>query len=211
MGLETGTYISDLVVTNPTSSDPKSQGDDHLRLVKSTLKNTFPNITGAMTVTHTVLNYTANLTSDAQTQINAEISARQTADNLRGLIAGQTWTGSHDYTGATITVPTATLGDRSNKAATTAFVGNELSAFAPVNNANLTGIPTAPTATAGTNTTQLATTAFVTLTAFSSALPAQAGNAGKFVTTDGTNASWQDVTISLPPFLPSYDFIQGVI
>lgn len=56
MGLETATYINGLVTTNPTSSDPKSQGDDHLRLVKSTVKATFPNITGAVTPTQTDLN-----------------------------------------------------------------------------------------------------------------------------------------------------------
>src|SRR5215471_19777326 len=42
MGLETGTYISDLVPTNPPSSDKRKQGDDHLRLIKSVLQNTFP-------------------------------------------------------------------------------------------------------------------------------------------------------------------------
>lgn len=36
----------------------------------------------------------------------------------------------------------------------------------------------------------IATQAFVLATAFNSALPLQTGNAGKFVTTDGTNASW---------------------
>lgn len=56
-----------------------------------------------------------------------------------------------------------------------------------------TGVPTAPTAVTGTSTTQIATTAFVTAAAFNSALPGQAGNAGKFVTTDGSNASWADV------------------
>jgi hypothetical protein len=54
----------------------------------------------------------------------------------------------------------------------------------------MTGTPIAPTATAGTNTTQVATTAFVQNTAFSAALPAQTGNSGKYVTTDGTTASW---------------------
>lgn len=53
-----------------------------------------------------------------------------------------------------------------------------------------TGTPTAPTAALGTNTTQIATTAFVAGTAFSSALPAQTGNSGKLVTTNGTTASW---------------------
>ncbi len=37
MGLETAPTIADLVVTNPTSSDPRSQGDDHFRLIKGTL------------------------------------------------------------------------------------------------------------------------------------------------------------------------------
>ena len=63
-------------------------------------------------------------------------------------------------------------------------------------NPALTGTPTAPTATVGTNTTQIATTAFVTATSFVSALPGQAGNAGKFITTDGTNASWSYVPLT---------------
>lgn len=72
MGLETGTYISDLVSTNPVSSDPKSQGDDHIRFVKATVKATFPNVTGAVTATHTELNYVDGVTSDIQTQFSAK-------------------------------------------------------------------------------------------------------------------------------------------
>lgn len=45
MALETGTYVSDLVVTNPPGADQIRQGDDHIRLVKTVLKNTFPNAT----------------------------------------------------------------------------------------------------------------------------------------------------------------------
>ena len=48
MGLESGTYVNDLVVSNPDGGiDAKAQGDDHLRLIKSVLKNTFPNATRA--------------------------------------------------------------------------------------------------------------------------------------------------------------------
>jgi len=47
MALETGTYVNDLVITNPTGSDSISVGDDHIRLIKKVLKNTFPNATGA--------------------------------------------------------------------------------------------------------------------------------------------------------------------
>lgn len=39
MALETATYPSQLVLTNPTASDPVSQADDHLRLVKTVVQN----------------------------------------------------------------------------------------------------------------------------------------------------------------------------
>src|SRR5689334_22745500 len=47
MGLESPTYIQDFVATNPDGADPKSQGDDHIRNIKSASKNTFPNATHA--------------------------------------------------------------------------------------------------------------------------------------------------------------------
>ena len=56
MALETATYISDLNASNPPGADPLSQADDHLRLIKSTVKATFPNVTNAVTATHTQLN-----------------------------------------------------------------------------------------------------------------------------------------------------------
>ena len=56
MPLEVATYIHELVVTNPAGSDLKNTLDNHDRLIKTTLKNTFPNITGALTPTHTTLN-----------------------------------------------------------------------------------------------------------------------------------------------------------
>lgn len=63
MALESGTYISDLNPLNPAATDPKSQGDDHLRLLKATLKATFPNVTGAVTATHAELSLLAGLGS----------------------------------------------------------------------------------------------------------------------------------------------------
>jgi hypothetical protein len=46
MPIETATYIGDLVPTNPTGTDPKSQGDDHLRLLKAILQATFAGFAG---------------------------------------------------------------------------------------------------------------------------------------------------------------------
>jgi hypothetical protein len=56
MPIETATYISGLDATQPPGADPVSQADDHLRLIKSCLKATFPNVTGPVTATHTQLN-----------------------------------------------------------------------------------------------------------------------------------------------------------
>jgi len=50
MALETATYIDGLNASNPAASDAISTADDHLRLIKSTIKATFPNITGPMTL-----------------------------------------------------------------------------------------------------------------------------------------------------------------
>lgn len=53
------------------------------------------------------------------------------------------------------------------------------------------------TQTAGNNTTLAASTAFVSAAvaaaAFSTVLPSQSGNSGKFITTNGTTASWASV------------------
>lgn len=46
MGLETGSTISSLITSNPTSSDPVNQGDDHIRLLKSVLQAQFPGAGG---------------------------------------------------------------------------------------------------------------------------------------------------------------------
>lgn len=56
MALETAQYINQLVVSNPGATDTVAQADDHLRLIKTVLKNTFPNITGPVTAAQDALN-----------------------------------------------------------------------------------------------------------------------------------------------------------
>ena len=70
MGLEAGSTISSLIASNPTSSDPVSQGDNHLQLIKSVLKAQFPGVGGlgyatAITATEAELNslHTGNITT----------------------------------------------------------------------------------------------------------------------------------------------------
>lgn len=68
MGLETGSTISSFITSNPTSSDPVNQGDDHLRLIKSVLQAQFPGTGGlgyatAITATEAELNALHGLTN----------------------------------------------------------------------------------------------------------------------------------------------------
>jgi microcystin-dependent protein len=56
LAIETASYVSDLNVSNPPGSDPVGQADDHIRLLKSVLKSTFPNLTGPVTSTQVQLN-----------------------------------------------------------------------------------------------------------------------------------------------------------
>lgn len=64
MSLENATYISQLIPTNPTINDFVSQGDDHFRMFKKAVQNTFPNYDKAVMVGPDVLNQVpANLTA----------------------------------------------------------------------------------------------------------------------------------------------------
>ena len=88
MGLETGTFIDDLVTSNPAATDGLSQADDHLRLIKTTLKNTFPNVDAAVTATPAQLNLTAGITSSLS-ELNKLDGCLATTAELN-LVAGLT-------------------------------------------------------------------------------------------------------------------------
>lgn len=268
MTVETALYPTQLNTTLPTSSDFVSEGDDHLRLLKTVVKTTFPNVAGAVSASQVELNYVTGVTSGIQAQIDT-----------KGAIAGQTWTGAHVFSG-TAAVPTLAQGTNTTGAASTAFVqaewatrlpnyttpitasSTELNRLVGVTSGvqsqinakgeiagqiwtgthsfpNTTTVgPLTPTiqghlstvtsdvqaqinskaAKAGDTYTgahnfagaavTVATLAlgatgqgaasvdFVNAAAFAAALPGQAGSAGKFITTNGTNAAWAF------PFLP---------
>lgn len=194
MALETATYIHELVETNPTGPDPKSQGDDHIRLHKKVTKNTWPNITGAVTASQAELNIldgatlsTAELNVlDGVTASTAELNildgVTATAAELNVLDGITSSTAELNILdGVTVTASDLnTVTTRALKAGDT-YTGTHDFTGATLN---------AATPTVGDSTNKVATTAFVAATALSTALPGQTGNAGKFVTTDGTNASW---------------------
>lgn len=56
MPLETADYINGLNAANPTGTDQIAEGDNHIRLIKQAIRNTFPNISGEVTLSHSDLN-----------------------------------------------------------------------------------------------------------------------------------------------------------
>ena len=56
MALESASFINQLNSANPLSTDTVSQADDHLRLIKQVLVNTFPNLSAPVTATAAQLN-----------------------------------------------------------------------------------------------------------------------------------------------------------
>lgn len=117
MTVESATYISDLNASYPAAGDAKSEGDNHLRLLKTTVKATFPNVTGAVTPTHTELNYVDGVTSPIQTQIDNIVAGTIPARVITNLTTNTTLTSNQDYSyntaGLTLTLPASpSNGDR---------------------------------------------------------------------------------------------------
>jgi len=91
MGLETATYIQDLVATNPAGGDQKQQGDNHIRLIKDVLRNTFPDATSPIR-RHKAVSITGDVSPAAAAQ-----HTRYSADASGGAI--------------TVTLPTTLTAD----------------------------------------------------------------------------------------------------
>ena len=75
MTVETATYISDLNTANPALADVVQEGAAHIKLTKSTIKTTWPNVTGQVTSSHTELNMLDGLTGTVLTTVNIPAGA----------------------------------------------------------------------------------------------------------------------------------------
>lgn len=106
--------------------------------------------------------------------VNANAAKNGVNSDITSLTALTSIVSGLSITGATITSSTFTNGS--------------------IVNSTIDGSNTGVTQALGTSTTQFATTEFVNNQAFSTVLPNQAGNGGKFLKTDGTNATWSYVT-----------------
>lgn len=107
MAVDTAQYVGDFDASKPTGGDSRKEADDNMRQMKLASKQSFPNVKGAVTRTHDELNTVTD----------------------RALKAGDTYTGTHDFTGATsVSVPSPSTLDSSSKAAPTSFVMAAISA-----------------------------------------------------------------------------------
>ena len=98
MGLESASYISELVDTNPVVGDPVGEGDDHLRLIKTVLQTQFSGLSGTTAVT----------TSEAELNLLDGVAALVT------LATDQSWSGSQRGTPSTVTDGTLDLDTANN-------------------------------------------------------------------------------------------------
>lgn len=115
-------YPSDLNASNPAAGDVLTEGDDHIRGLKTCFKTTLPNVTGAITATQaelnildgatlttTELNYVDGVTSAIQTQLSSKLSMTSAGVLTQ---VGTTKTGggtSYDLTGISSTYNYYTL------------------------------------------------------------------------------------------------------
>ena len=184
MALETPVFISDLVATNPPATDPKSEGAAHLRNIKSALKTTFPNVTGAVTATQLELNQLAGSTSAIQAQLNSKAPAASPVITVAATLPAAT------------TIGTVTAAEVSRLSGVTGPIQTQINTKAPIASPVFTGVVNLPPT--GFGVTEAVTKGYADGLAFASALPAQAGNANKIITTNGVTASWQTNRSVLP-------------
>jgi len=103
MALESGTYINSLNASNPAATDSLSQADDHLRLIKSTVLASFPNVSNAVTATHTELNLIDGVTATtAELNILDGVTSTAAELNLLDGVTATTAELNYSDTGASV-------------------------------------------------------------------------------------------------------------
>lgn len=160
MALESVTYVGDLVVTNPTSADPKSAGDDHLRNIKKAALDSFAGFTGAILVTGVdgglvnaytltpatalpsysskmLVEFTPSITNTGATTLNVSALGTKPIVGQSGsalaagdLVAGRTYAAAYDGTSFRLITATDTYVNALAAAVFASLITAELPGFA---------------------------------------------------------------------------------
>lgn len=214
MALEapTNNFFGALTVTNPTATDPKSAGDDHIRLLKKSGQDTFTGFAGMVLIrgTETGSGNAFGFTVSANTAPAAystgmlvafkathantgactfQLDALGTKDikdvDGNALASGDIASGSDVllyYDGTDFSLLSGN--DKVSRNGDTLIGTYDMSGATITfpSSVALPGNPTTTTQTAGDNSTRIATTAFVAGVAISATLPSQTGKDGMVVT-----------------------------
>lgn len=79
MAIESADFISQLDITFPVGGDQRTTADDHLRLTKKALKQSFPNVSSEVSASAGELNALVGVTSGIQAQLNELSSSYHSA------------------------------------------------------------------------------------------------------------------------------------
>lgn len=71
MGVESVSGIWDLNTAFPAASDPRTSSDNHHRLIKKAIKQTFPNVSATIALTAAELNQLTGISGNVQAQLNS--------------------------------------------------------------------------------------------------------------------------------------------
>lgn len=177
MAVENTTSIAGLDASKPGGNDPKAEGDDHLRLLKNVLQHVFAGFGGEVLVAATEAQ--GATTNDFVLSVSPAPAAYAAS-----CIA--IFSASHANTGPA-TIKVGSLG-------TVSLLNPE---GTPLRANAITPGCWVAAAFDGSNFRMLAggnsqaIYDYVDQAQFQSTLPSQASNGGKFLSTDGSNASWQ--------------------
>jgi hypothetical protein len=94
MPLESANFVQDLDSSNPPGSDDRSQGDNHLRLIKTALKATLPNASKAFRFPTSGATKTANFSVTFPTDQNVAFAIDSTAGTIAVSLPDPTFGGT---------------------------------------------------------------------------------------------------------------------
>lgn len=221
MPVESAKYIAELVDANPSPSDPKSQGDDHLRMLKSVLQQSAPGFAGVLmaygestgsgsayvlTPEPAIPSYevgmlvfmVANHESTGAASVNISALGAKDIVHTSGvavstgdIVPGQIVVLQYNGTAFLLLAGSGLL---SKSGAQTYHGDLGIDGSLTVDgDVDLQGSRVlVPTLPWSLqDTNDAASVGYVNQAVFSGALPGQAGNAHKTLVTDGANASWQ--------------------
>lgn len=105
MSIEAADYISQLIDSNPAGTDKYSTADNHLRLIKKVLTQSFPNVSGVVSATAAAINNIQGAAGNIQTQIDTvNVSIASTSADIASQISSASASFASDISSVSVTL-----------------------------------------------------------------------------------------------------------